>query len=180
MANDPVEIENSGRIPNSGGGGSGTDELVKVSSNDTTASYLETKVTAGTGVTLTVLNDGLNESLQIASTATATANDEDIVVPFTYLSGASISITTLTENATISKVRTFIETVFNDATATLSVGLAGNEEILQATNENDLTSIGSYESWAERDLVVGNELQIFLSAGTSTQGSGRVVVTISR
>lgn len=38
---------------------------LKVSSDDTTYGYLEDKLVAGTGVTLTVLNDGGNELLQI-------------------------------------------------------------------------------------------------------------------
>jgi hypothetical protein len=47
----------------------GTDELAKVSSNDTTAGYLNGKLVAGTGTTLTENNDGANETLTITSTA---------------------------------------------------------------------------------------------------------------
>ena len=47
--------------------GTTTDELVKVSSNDTTADYLRTKLVAGSGITLTELNDGSNETLRIAA-----------------------------------------------------------------------------------------------------------------
>ena len=49
--------------------GVGSDELVKVSANDTTAGYLNGKLVAGTGITLTENNDGANETLTIASTA---------------------------------------------------------------------------------------------------------------
>lgn len=48
-------------------GGGGTDELVKASAADTTASTLLAKVAAGTGITLSLLNPGLNEQLEIAS-----------------------------------------------------------------------------------------------------------------
>lgn len=41
----------------------------KVSSNDTTENYLENKIIAGSNVTVTTINDGSNEQLQIASTA---------------------------------------------------------------------------------------------------------------
>lgn len=47
----------------------GTDEKVKVSSNDTTAGYLNGKLVAGTGITFTENNDGGNETLTIALTA---------------------------------------------------------------------------------------------------------------
>ena len=48
-----------------GGGGGGADELVKVSSNDTVAGFLNTKIVAGAGITLTEDNDGGNETLTI-------------------------------------------------------------------------------------------------------------------
>ncbi|CBA17910.1 putative cell surface protein [Acaryochloris phage A-HIS2] len=50
------------------GGGSGTDESVKVSANDTTAGFLNGKLVAGSGITLTENNDGANETLTIAAT----------------------------------------------------------------------------------------------------------------
>jgi hypothetical protein len=52
-----------------GGGGGSDTKQVKVSSNDTTEGYLEDKVVAGTNVTVTTLNEGANETLSIASTA---------------------------------------------------------------------------------------------------------------
>lgn len=48
-------------------GGGATDELAKVSANDTTAGYLNGKLVAGTNITLTELNDGANETLQISA-----------------------------------------------------------------------------------------------------------------
>ena len=48
------------------GGGGGADELAKVSSNDTTAGYLNGKLVAGTGITFTENNNGSNETLGIA------------------------------------------------------------------------------------------------------------------
>ena len=45
----------------------GSDELAKVSANDTTAGYLNGKLVAGTGITLTEQNDGGNETLEISA-----------------------------------------------------------------------------------------------------------------
>ena len=50
-------------------GGAGTDEKIKVSSNDTTAGYLNGKLVAGTNITLTENSDGGDETLTIESTA---------------------------------------------------------------------------------------------------------------
>jgi hypothetical protein len=46
----------------------GTDEAVKVSSNDTTSGFLGSKIVAGSNITVTELNDGGNETLEISST----------------------------------------------------------------------------------------------------------------
>ena len=47
---------------------SNTDESVKVSSNDTTAGFLNGKLVAGTGISFTENNDGSNETLTITNT----------------------------------------------------------------------------------------------------------------
>ena len=58
--------EGSNKVTVTVTGGSATDELVKISSNDTTAGYLEDKVVGTTNkITVTTLNDGDNEDLQI-------------------------------------------------------------------------------------------------------------------
>jgi hypothetical protein len=51
-----------------------TDSLVKVSSNDTTAGFLNGKIVAGTGISLTENNNGSNETLTITSSG-ATLDD---------------------------------------------------------------------------------------------------------
>lgn len=50
-----------------------TDETAKVSSNDTTAGYLNGKLVAGSNVTLTENNNGGNETLTIAATVPVTS-----------------------------------------------------------------------------------------------------------
>lgn len=57
------------------------DEKAKVSANDTTAGYLNGKLVAGTKITLTENNDGGNETLTIATTATGEVIMADGVTP---------------------------------------------------------------------------------------------------
>lgn len=59
---------------------SGTDISVKVSANDTTTGFLEDKIVAGTNITLTTLNDGANETLEI-SAAGGGGGSGDVVGP---------------------------------------------------------------------------------------------------
>lgn len=56
-------------------GGTPTDEFVKVSGNDTTTGYLSDKIVAGTGITLTELNDGADEDLEVALDAHAPSHE---------------------------------------------------------------------------------------------------------
>jgi hypothetical protein len=48
------------------GGGSSSDELVKITQFDTTADYLNNKLVAGTDISIDVLNEGANEQIRIA------------------------------------------------------------------------------------------------------------------
>jgi hypothetical protein len=57
---------NSGLVIVAPGGGGGDDELVKVSSNDIVAGYLEDKIVDGYGIDIEVFNDGGNEQLEIS------------------------------------------------------------------------------------------------------------------
>lgn len=68
-------------ISSSGGGGGGADEKAKVSSNDTTAGYLNGKLVAGTGITFTENNDGSNETLSIGTSITQYTDEmvQDVV-----------------------------------------------------------------------------------------------------
>lgn len=60
-----IFVNNSG-IP-------GLPRVLQVSSNDTTANYLESKLTQGDGVVLSVQNEGANENILVAANLTATA-----------------------------------------------------------------------------------------------------------
>lgn len=68
----------------------GTDELVKVSADDTTAGYLNGKLVAGTGITLTEGSPGGNETLTIAATGgggavpTGILLESDHATPFAF------------------------------------------------------------------------------------------------
>jgi len=59
--------DDAGTVTNYGTGG-GADELVKVSVNDTTASFLESKILAGEGISLVKGNAATNETLTIRKT----------------------------------------------------------------------------------------------------------------
>jgi hypothetical protein len=56
--------------------GTSVDERVKISSNDTTPGYLNGKLVSGTGITLTELNNGGNETLRIEASGAAFTDEK--------------------------------------------------------------------------------------------------------
>lgn len=181
MPNDPIGIyeEQKGRIPGTGGG-SGVDEQVKVSDNDTTAGTLEEKVVAGTGITLSVLNDGANEQLQITAQAGAGSDDEEIVVDFDYLSSSPVFIATISPAGTISRVRILVDAIF-DGTATFSIGIPGQPQLLMQTDESDPSIVSTYEVSAKNmELADTTVVNLYMNLSGVTQGAGRVILNITR
>jgi len=80
------------------GGGAGTDEFVKVTASDTTAGYLNSKLVAGSNITLTVLNAGGNEQLEISSTGGSGASTfldlSDTPTSYTGSGGLTVKVKT--------------------------------------------------------------------------------------
>jgi hypothetical protein len=65
-------------ISGTGGGGGGT--TVKISADDTVANYLEDKVVGGTKITISTLNPGGDEDLEVAFDGLAIAEISDITI----------------------------------------------------------------------------------------------------
>jgi hypothetical protein len=134
---------------------SGDTQQVKVSSNDTTPGFLEDKVTGGTNVTITTLNDGGNELLQISSTDTNNYVTGNTLTPSnnntpTQSAQLDYNITPaggpyfiVTENTFVTGGTlngTTIELDYNDSTIT------GNTIDLSGLDVNDTFSTGTTNS----------------------------------
>ena len=105
-----------------------SDEKVKVSANDTTAGYLNGKLVAGTGITLTENNDGANETLTIDSTQYTDEQAQDAVGNI------------LTDTATI-------DFTYDDTTPTITADVKDNS--ITFAKMQDITTnklIGRYTS----------------------------------
>lgn len=70
-----------------GSGGSPTDEKVAVSSGDTTPGYLEQKLVAGAGITLTKLTPGGDEDLEVSLAGGSGFDIRDMVVFDHFVTG---------------------------------------------------------------------------------------------
>jgi len=71
-----VESTGAGEVTVTVSGGGVSDGKAKVSSDDTTANYLESKIVSGSNVTVTVLNPGGDEQISIAAAGSGLGTDE--------------------------------------------------------------------------------------------------------
>ena len=76
----------------SGGGGDTDTKQVLVSSNDTTEGYLEDKITAGASVTVTTLNDGGDEDVEISVSGLSVLGHSHTEADITDLDHDAVSI----------------------------------------------------------------------------------------
>jgi hypothetical protein len=111
-----------------------TDIKVKVTSADTTTDYLASKTIEGAGITLTVLNPGANEQLEIKSdlTGSGTLNTVAKWTP----NGTTLGDSNITDNGTLID--------FGGSSVSLSpsntVDIDTAEVFITAVNEIDITS----------------------------------------
>jgi hypothetical protein len=76
----------------------GEDHLVRASTNDTTAGFLSSKISAGTGISLTTLNPGANEIIQISAPGSTT--DELVKISATDTTGGYLNTELTVSNGT--------------------------------------------------------------------------------
>ena len=127
-----------------------TDVKVLVSSNDTTAGYLNGKLVGGTNVTLTEGSDGGNETLTIASTDTDT----------TYTAGATLSLATTTFSLNLGNANEWTKTQnFNSTSLTFD---ATQDWDLAANQVCDLTLTANTTFDAPTNMMDGGFYSITL------------------
>ena len=102
-----VVVDSKGRVSSAVGGSASTDEKVKISSGDTTAGRLDAKLVAGTNITITKLNPGVDEQLSISAAGGTDAHDvkvsSDDSTPSTLdgkiVAGTNVTLTVLNPGA---------------------------------------------------------------------------------
>lgn len=127
----------------------------------------------------TNVQDALDE-LAAESGGGGGENEDLFEQDFTYASPNVIDFGSLAFGSTIIESQVIIETAFNDPTAMLTLGqttIAGN---IFASNETDPTTPGTYLSEVCYPISVTDTLRLQVLPGASTQGSGRVIVTVRR
>jgi hypothetical protein len=114
------------------GAGFATDSKTKVSSLDTKANFLASKLTAGTGVTFTTLSPGANESIEISIVATSATLRE--VSATTTFATANETISCISGTFTVNLptavgIQGTTYTLVNSGTGTITLDPDGGETI---------------------------------------------------
>jgi hypothetical protein len=159
-----------------------SDELVKVSLNDTTPGYLEGKIAAGTGISISTVNEGADEDLTITCTVTNT----DQVVKVTsddttsgYLlgklvAGSGITLTegspggneTLTVATTVVNTDQNVKVTSNDTTSGYLLGKLVAGAGVSLTENND----GAAETLTIAALGIGTDELTKVTSNDTTPG----------
>jgi hypothetical protein len=113
-------------------------------------------------------------------TITGAANEEAVSVDFAYNDVTPVVLTTLNagDKVIISEIKTTL--VFDDAASFVRLGIPASPDLLMAATDSKVSRIGTYSSQQNKDILVGTTLQLIISPGASTQGTGQVIVTIRR
>ncbi len=128
----------------------------KVSSNDTTEDFLESKLVAGTNVTVTVLNEGLNETLEISASGGGSAlevKDEGSTLTSTGASldfvGPSVVATNVGDDITVTVSGSIVDEPAFKGTRLWSTGVASP----------------TTGSWTSLDWSAGNGVESYDTEG---------------
>jgi hypothetical protein len=121
-----------------------------------------------------------NLDTQVKANADAIAGSNAIgcrKLSFNYNDGATVNIgAVIPSGAIVRKITLAITTPFNDIAATLSVGTSGDADAYMLTTENDAQDAGTYEVSRLTSLGADTQAALAISAGTSTQGAGMLII----
>src|SRR6266571_31036 len=142
-----------------------TDQFVRVDNSDTTADFLNPKISVGTGISKSILNPGGNEQLQIAISSSS------LVSPYRQLVWRD-STTSYVKDGTTGSVTTYTSSTrdsdaLNAALNALTSGRTWKERVVVVGGLVGIAANISLPSYATLDLT-GALLKVQNSANLST------------
>jgi hypothetical protein len=178
-ANEFKASGNTGLVINSDSAGTGADWKISVArpTAGMTADWTLTLPATAGSPTQVLQTDGSGNTVWVDSASGAT--DITDTTSFAFGSGSTVSMFTLPANAVILTTSVIVDTAF-DGTPTLSVGIAGNASKYVGSGDSLLSLTDRFDVLNQNAAVGTSEaLQLSYSAGGSTVGTGRVLVSYS-
>ena len=103
-----------------------------------------------------------------------------ITQAFLFSDGPTVDFGTLLNGDEIIETELEISVVFDDAAALVAVGQITNPSNILDTARTDPQTVGTYRNGENFPITAADGVRISITPGTSTQGTGRAVVTIRR
>lgn len=163
---------------------------------DLTAVYADADINTGDLLVVTNAGDGeygvyisnqdaptqLSHLTTIASKDSA-ASDAGSLTQTVLFNSGNVTLGDVSSGSKIEEVMITVNTVFDGAGATMSVGDDSDNDRLMEDDYIDLTSVGTYQVNPNHvysgTLDSSNTIKVYQNAGTSTQGNATVTVTYS-
>lgn len=133
---------------------------------------------AGTKVDLSELADDVTAAIAAGGSGSGDATIRTEEAPFTRLSGNPFDFGALVAGEAIIEVAVLIEVAFDDPTTVITFGKASATGGILPSNTIDPTTPGTYNSEEVVPVTAADACRLQVVPGASTQGAGRVVVTI--
>lgn len=99
---------------------------------------------------------------------------------FTFVTASPLDFGVLYAGDEIVEAQLIIEVPFDDPAAVVTLGLQSATGVLLSSGDIDPTVVGTYSTEAARNVVAADAVRVQVVPGASTQGSGRVVVSVRR
>lgn len=160
--------------------GTGTGSVTSVAATGTQGVSISGSPITTTGTITVGLGNITPTSVSASSTVvgsniTAT-NTSSTTVPFDFGDATPKNILLIASNKVVEEVSIVITTPFDDITATLSVGDINDINRFISTSDNVPSTAGTYSTQPGSKYIVLSQVTLTISAGTSTQGSGLVII----
>lgn len=116
----------------------------------------------------------------LISTQTSVSGFEIVQIPFAYNSASPLLLANVVVGDSIVRASIDITQDFDDLAATLSIGTAGNNDLLVAVGENNPSTIALYDITKNTIFAGPQVLSLYLNPGTSTQGTGIATLYLNK
>lgn len=116
----------------------------------------------------------------LISTQTSVSGFEIVQIPFAYNSASPLLLANVVVGDSIVRASIDITQDFDDLAATLSIGTAGNNDLLVAVGENNPSAIALYDITKNTIFAGPQVLSLYLNPGTSTQGTGIATLYLNK
>lgn len=99
---------------------------------------------------------------------------------FTFTTSSPFDFGVLYAGDEIVEAEVTVDTPFDDPSTILTLGLQSATGSLLSSSDIDPTVVGTYSTGASKKITAADAVRLQVVPGASTQGSGRVVVSVRR